>query len=143
VLILGRGSADGQTPGWPIHPPGPFSSIGIDKLAPELRLRGRTSQRFVRRAVNVLAKCSEQCTVTATARVSLGRASRSFRSLSVKRALRAGTRTRLSFKFSRRAVGAVRRALKRKRRLFAEVTVRSHDPAGNSSTTERKIRLKL
>ena len=70
-------------------------------------------------------------------------ASRSFRSLSVKQALRAGTRTRLRFKFSRRAVGAMRRALKRKQRLFADVTVRSHDPAGNSSTTERKIRLKL
>jgi hypothetical protein len=48
----------------------------------------------------------------------------------------------LKLAFSRKAVRAVRRAPRRKGRLFAEVTVRAQDLAGNSSTATRKVELR-
>jgi chitodextrinase len=143
VLTVGLGSGGGQGPALPISPQGPFSPIGADALAPRLRLRGRTTQRLVGRTVATSAKCDEQCTVTAAGRISLGRTSSLFRSRIVKQALPAGTLRRLMLRFSPKAARAVRRALRRGKRVFVAVTVRAHDRAGNSSTADRKIRLKL
>jgi hypothetical protein len=142
VLKLDNGGGGAHPPGSPLHVSDPFSPIGIDRLAPRLALGGRTTQRLVRRAVIAAATCDEPCTVTATAKLSFGRTAASFRSRRLERTLGAGVRGKLKLTFSRRAVRAARRALRRGQRVFASVTVHSRDSAGNSSTGRRKIRLK-
>jgi hypothetical protein len=96
----------------------------------------------MKRTVAVSAKCDEPCTVSAKARITLGLASRSFRTRAVRQALGAAKASELRLRFSRRAVRAVRRALKRKQRVVAEVTAHSRDLAGNSSTAGRSIRIR-
>ena len=49
----------------------------------------------------------------------------------------------LRLKLSRKTLRAVRRALRRGKKVFATVTVIATDAAGSSSTAKRKIRLKL
>ena len=110
-------------------------------VAPVLALRVSKRPRLVRRTMTATALCSEACTVIAKATLSLRRSGRPFRARRTQLGLAAGVRGGLKLRFSPEAVRAVRRALARKRPVFAELTVRSLDPAGNATTVERRVRL--
>jgi hypothetical protein len=105
-------------------------------------LGGAPAQRLVRGALELTVRCDEQCTVTASAALKIGRTSGLFKSSSSARVLAAGTQAKLKLKFSRRSLRGIRRALARGRSVFAKVTVRSNDAAGNAGSARRTIRLK-
>jgi hypothetical protein len=48
----------------------------------------------------------------------------------------------LTLKFAKKAVKAITRALRRKKRLKANVKIGTTDAAGNGSTAKRTVRLK-
>jgi hypothetical protein len=115
-------------------------SSAADTVPPSLRLSGSTRQRFARqRAVIVFATADEASRLTATARLSVPGASRTFK-LRKSRSLKAGKRTKVKFRLSRRVNRAVRRALLGHKRVRARVTARATDASGNSSTAKRRIR---
>jgi hypothetical protein len=126
----------------PLAPPSPFGPFGTDRVAPRLTLGGAKVQRLVRGAIVVTAKCDERCTVAASAKLKIGRASGLYSSRNARHVLAAGAWTKVRLKFSARSLRAVRRALAQGRRVLAKVTVRSNDAAGNGSTARRTIRLR-
>jgi Ca2+-binding RTX toxin-like protein len=128
-------------PGSPLNPSGPFGQIGADELGPKLALGGSKSQRLVRGALSFRVRCDEQCTVTAVAKLKIGRASGLFSSRNVKHVLAAGVDKKLRLKFSAKSLSGIRRALAQERRVFAKLTVHSSDSAGNLSSARRTIRL--
>jgi acid phosphatase type 7 len=129
-------------PGGPLSPNGPFGPVGTDRVAPKLTLKGSKSQRLVRRALEVTVNCDEPCTVTAFAKLGIGRASGLFRSKEAKQSLVAGAGKKLRLKFSGKALREIRAALAQKRRVIAKLIVQSNDAAGNLSSARRTIRLK-
>jgi hypothetical protein len=124
--------------GGSLGPPGPL----IDLTAPRLRLGGSRSQRLRRRSVSVIAACNEPCTLRAAGTVSVPGPSRTFRLKRVKRHLAAGVRARLRLRLSRRSEAAVKRALARRRKVRARVTVTAQDASGNKRLARRTIRLR-
>jgi hypothetical protein len=104
-------------------------------------LGGAGTQRLSRRALAVTAQCNEACTLIASAKVTIGNASRSYSTKSVTRALGPGAKGKLKLRFPRKAVRAIRRALRRKR-VLARVDVLARDAAGNVGGTARKVRIK-
>jgi hypothetical protein len=94
--------------------------------------------------VAVTASCAQACTVLGAASVSVPKASKVFRSKTVRKRLAAGQRTKLKLKFAKKAKKAIRRALRRKR-LTANVSVTTRGVGANassSSTVKRKIKLR-
>lgn len=142
LLTIHARPSDPPKPGGPLSPGGPFGPMGADKVAPKLTLSGARSQRLVRGALEIAAKCDEQCTVTAFAKLGIGRASGLFRSKNAKQALAAGAGKELRLRFTGKALREIRAALAAKRRVIAKVTVQSNDAAGNVSSARRTIRLK-
>jgi chitodextrinase len=133
----------GGSPGSPLNPSGPFSPIGsADTVAPKLTLGGPKSQRLAGGALALTARCDEQCTVTASAKLKIGRSSGLFKSSRASQALAAGKDATLRLRFSSRSLRSIRRALARGRRVLAKVTVRSNDAAGNVGSARATIRLK-
>jgi hypothetical protein len=90
----------------------------------------------------VTARCDEQCTISADAKLEIGRASGLFKSSKAKQAVAAGKDAKLRLEFRGRSLRSIRRALARGRRVLAKVTVRSNDAAGNSGSIRATIRLK-
>jgi hypothetical protein len=112
----------------------------LDRRRPKLRLRARKVQPFVRRReVVVGATSDERASLLGTARLALGGASSSRTLLlkPIRRGIDAGRRELLLFKFSPRALSAVKRA---RGRAAARVTIRITDTAGNSGTKQVGIR---
>jgi hypothetical protein len=105
-----------------------------------LELSGKRKQRPLRkRRVVVRARCSATCRLTPSARV---RKARGVRRLRARRAAAtAGTRKRLTFKLSRRQTRALRRALRRRRKLVALVEVTATAP-GARVTAKLRITLR-
>jgi chitodextrinase len=133
----------GQGPGSPLNPSSPFAPIGsADTVAPKLTLSGASTQRLVHGALEITAKCNEPCTVTAFAKLGIGRASGLFRSKNAKLALAPGAGKELRLRFTRRALREIRAALTARRRVVAKVTVQSSDAAGNVRSARRTVRLK-
>jgi hypothetical protein len=131
------------SPGSPLNPPGPFTPLGsTDRAAPKLVLGGPSAQRLLRGALRLTARCDEQCTVAASAKLKIGRTSGLFKTSSAARVVAAGAKATLKLKFSSRSVRGIRRALARGRSVFAKITVRSNDASGNVGSARRTIRLK-
>jgi hypothetical protein len=115
--------------------------VAADRTGPRLLLTVRRLQRIVRQRGLVLrARCDEACTVRASARIKLPGARRSVALRRVTRSLAANARTRLKLKTSKRALRKLRRALRRKDRLGARLTVTAADPSGNRTVAKRKLR---
>lgn len=101
----------------------------------------RTQHLRGKRSIEVQGGCLSACTLKATATVSLPGASKSLklRGVSVKAA--SGKVVTLRIKLSKKSMRAVRRALRRGKKVIATVTVIATDATGASSA-KRKIRLK-
>ena len=110
---------------------------------PTLAVVAASTQRVLaKRGVVVLGSCAATCTMKATAKVSLPGASRTLKLRGVSRAARSGEQVRLRLALKGKTLRAVRRALRRGKRVFATVTVVATDPSGGKATAKRKIRLK-
>jgi hypothetical protein len=108
---------------------------------PTLVLAAARTQHLLKRSIEVQGGCLSACTLKATATVSLPGASKSLklRGVSVKAA--SGKVVTLRIKLSKKTMRAVRRALRRGKKVIATVTVIATDATGASSA-KRKIRLK-
>ena len=101
----------------------------------------RTQHLLGKRSIEVQGGCLSTCTMKATATLSFPGASKSLklRGVSVKAA--SGKVVTLRIKLSKKSMRAVRRALRRGKKVMATVTVIATDASGASSA-KRKIRLK-
>jgi chitodextrinase len=127
----------------PPAPPAALPGLGDgDRKPPSLTLNGPKSQRLRGRELAVLAQCDEPCTATATASVSIGRASREFRARTVTSSVPAAVQQKLRLRFSPKTVRSLRRSLALGRRLVAKVRVTARDGAGNTSSAALKVRLR-
>jgi hypothetical protein len=114
-----------------------------DTTPAKISLRGARVQRLSRKGTIVVSvQCNEDCTARGQATVSTGGASKLFRSQRATKRLVGGKRTKLTLKFRKGAVKAIRRTLRRKKRLTARITVNTTDRAGNPSTAKRSLKLK-
>lgn len=112
----------------------------LDRRAPRLRRRVPARQRLLRhRFVWVYARCDERCTVTASARLMIGRLS--YALTRARRNGRAGQRLLLKPRLTRRATTALRRTLRRRRRpaVRVYVTLYARDRAGNETRRTRHV----
>jgi hypothetical protein len=116
-------------------------SIG-DRTAPRLRLRARSRQRALRRrAVIVSASCNESCSLTASGTVRIAGQRGRPKLEQVRRRLAARAQAILRLRPSRAARGAMRRALRRDRKVTATISIRARDSAGNTRSARRVIRI--
>lgn len=129
--------AAGTTP-----PPG-GEPVSADKIAPGLKLSGSRRQRVLRqRAVFVRAVVSEASSVVARARVYIPRAGKPLRTQGPARQLAPRKVTNFKLALSKRTLRAFRRALRKHTRLTARITVIARDPAGNTTSAKRRVKLK-
>jgi hypothetical protein len=107
-----------------------------------LLLGGPRRQRLTRRGLLVRAGCNVGCRVRASGTLTLRRAGKRIRLRQVLRTLPANRGGALRLKVSRGSLTAVGRALRRRRRVSAQITVRARDAGGNPRTARRTIRLR-
>jgi Ca2+-binding RTX toxin-like protein len=145
-LTIGERPLISEQPSSPLSsPPAPSALVGniADTRSPTLELSGPPAQRIRRRGkLTLLARCDEVCTLSGSARVSIQRNSKIFRTKSITRALVPGETATLALKFSKKAVRTIRRLLARGKRVFATINVVSTDRAGNVSSRQLKVRLR-
>ena len=129
--------------------PGPGSGpaggqpVNADKVAPGLTLSGQRRQDVLaRRAVLVTVAVNEASAVSAKGTVSVPGQSRVFRLRKATRDLTAGAKATLRLKLPKQAARAFRRALARRVKLTARLTVSAKDAAGNTRSAKRKVALK-
>jgi hypothetical protein len=121
-------------------PPAPVSPQ-VDKSGAKLSLRGNTTQRIARqRAVFVRVTADEAARLSARGTLSVPGASKVFKLRRATAGMLAGQTRKLRLGISKTAARAVRRALRRKRKVRARVTVSALDTAGNRSSARRTIR---
>jgi hypothetical protein len=113
---------------------------GPDKVAPLESLSFAPTQDVDR--LSVTARMSEAGTLTASATVSVRGSSKVYRFKSVTKTVVANVATKLRLKLSKRGLRAVKRTLRRHKRVKAKVTVTARDKAGNSRLQKATIRLK-
>jgi plastocyanin len=125
------GGGGGGTPG-----PGPAP---VD-TAPISSLIGSSKQRVGK--LYVRASMNEPGTLTATGTVGVpGGAAKVFRFKAVSRQVSANVPVRLRLKLPRRALKAVKRALARRKKLRAIITLTAKDATGHQAVRKQTIRL--
>jgi len=132
------------TPPPPAPPPPPPVD---DDTAPTARLSGSTSQRLGK-TVRVGVRCSDEaCRATATGSVQVPRIgaakSRRFTLTKAVRGIGKGPTATLAPKLSYPARVAIRRALRRHRRITVRLRVKVADAANNARTLTRQVKLRL
>jgi hypothetical protein len=111
-----------------------------DTVAPAATLSGATRQNVAKQgSVNVTVRSSEAGTATATGTLNIPGASKVFALKPASATVAANTRAKLVLKLSRSARKALRKALARKRKPTARVTVAVEDDAGNEGTAARRV----
>lgn len=113
-----------------------------DTTAPALAVSVAAVQR-AGRAIVASASCgAEACRATASGVIRVGGASRRYRLKAVSADAGAGKSARLTLKPTKVAQVAIRRALAKRRRVQATLTIVVTDAAGNRSQATRVIRLR-
>ncbi len=153
VITVGATPGPGPGPGPDPTPtpkttnPSPFlPTTGVNPTVkgagPTLVLVAARTQHLVdTRSIEVHGGCLSACTLKATATVSLPGASRSLKLRGASAKAASGKVVTLRIKLSKQTMRAVRRALRRGKKVVATVTVIASDATGASSA-KRKIRLK-
>ena len=114
-----------------------------DRQAPRVSAAGTPRTQALRRgALAVQAACDEDCTVRAGGSIALSGSARVHRLKTVARGGKAGARVKLALKLDRASLKAVRRALAKRRRVVARVTVTATDAAGNRRTVTVRVRIR-
>jgi hypothetical protein len=136
------------TPTTPTTPPAPPAapqapasgpSTVTDSAAPTAKLKYSKRQRIEN--LWLVVQVSEAGTIRVVGSVARAGASKTYRSRTVRRRVKADVQIKVRLKLSKKSIRAVKRALKRKR-LKATVTVRATDDAGNRKTARARITLK-
>jgi acid phosphatase type 7 len=124
----------------------PYTDIGTGRChgspsEPLLRLNARRHVRLSRAgSLTLLARCAASCSANAQATVIVGR--RKLRSLRINRSLFPQVPMKMHIKFSRPRLRSIRNALRRHRRLRAEITALANAAAVRTATARRTIRLR-
>jgi glucose/arabinose dehydrogenase len=119
----------------PAAPAGPAAQA--DRTSPRVRIRIARRGRIDRRATPRIAlTATEACRVTIRARVAGVKLKR------VRTPLRAGRRTVVRLRASRRGSRRIYRAVKRHRRVTLVVSVTARDAAGNLGHASRRLKLR-
>jgi hypothetical protein len=132
--VPGVGSGPGGTL------PNTTGGPGPDRIAPIEVLSFAPVQDVDK--VFVRARMSEAGTLTARATVSVAGASKIYRFKTVSRRAAANVSKKLSLRLAKKRLKAVKRALKKGKRLKAKVTVTATDKARNKKAQKATIRLK-
>lgn len=107
-----------------------------------MSLAGKATQKLGKAIRLTVGATSEDLWVSATGTVSLGGAARVYRLGAVKdRHVARGAKATLKLALPAKARDAIRRALKKGRKVKAVLTVRIKDAAGNAAATKRTIKL--
>jgi hypothetical protein len=85
---------------------------------------------------------SEAGTLRASATVSVGGASKVYRFKTVSRPVGANVFTKLRLKLAKKKLKAVKRALKKRKKLKAKITITAVDKSKNQRSQKASIRLK-
>jgi dipeptidyl aminopeptidase/acylaminoacyl peptidase len=116
-------------------------TIARDLAAPRLTVRLATRQHL-RRAISLVASCTERCRIRLAATVRTRGRKGAPRSRTLFRVLPAGRSVRVRLKLSRKRLAIVRRSLARGARVLATVSLVATDDAGNSAApVSRRVRL--
>jgi hypothetical protein len=121
-------------------PPSPDSKPVADKSAPVQVLTGSKTQDIDKLTVTV--RVNEAGTVNVAGSVNVPGASKVYRFKSVKRSVGANKPTKIRLKLASKSLRPVKRALKRKKRLKARITVTARDAAANASKKQTTIKLR-
>jgi hypothetical protein len=115
-----------------------------DTQAPLLALDVSTVQRLRRSGIKVVAESDERATASLSGVLSVPRvrASKSYRLKRVTSPLEARTKKTLRLRFSSKAYRSARRALRKRKRVRARLTVKVVDVAGNAATEKRTVSLR-
>lgn len=146
-LDIAKAMATGIPCPVPLPPPGGAGGtkrVVKDTTPAKISLSGRRTQRFTRKGtIVVTVKCNEACRAAGRASVSVSGASKVFRSGIATRQLAAGKAAKLTLKFPKKAVRAITRSLRKKKRgLKATIAIMTRDAAGNASRARRSVKLK-
>lgn len=102
---------------------------------------GKLRQKVARRTLRITATPTEDVRVNVSGRVAIAR-SKTFALGRLKtRELLKGSTTTLAIPVPRRALAAIKAALRRRKAVTAEITVIARDAAGNAITVRRKIKV--
>jgi hypothetical protein len=115
------------------------SGGGADKFAPLEALSFSPVQHVGKLFVTV--RSSESGTVRATGTTSTSGAAKVFRFKPVSRSVKANAKTKLRLRLAKKSLRAVKRALKKRKKLKAKINVSAIDKAGNRRTQKAVIRL--
>jgi hypothetical protein len=129
--------------------PGPGSSPGgqnpppiLDRIAPVIVASGGTVRVTRGGAISFFATSNEDADGTATGTISLPKGAKVLRLAKRKVHLKAGKRTKITLKLSKKNAKRVRRALARHKRLKLNATLVLADKSGNRSSKRLKLKLK-
>ena len=125
----------------PVSPPG---SMPADVVAPAIVLGGKTTQRLSRSITLVVEATNEDLWASLSGTLAVPGASRIYKLTGVKnRFIARGSRVTLKVKLSTAARAAIKRALRRNRKVKATLSLSVRDAVGNRAVTKRAVRLKL
>jgi hypothetical protein len=131
----------GTTAPCPPPPPNGGGGGGVaDKLAPVVSLSFPRIQHIAKLYVKV--RTSETATIKATGTLSVRNASKIYRFKRKSLVLPGSTSMKVPLKLTKKNLRAVKRALKRKHRLKAKITVTATDAAGNRRSKKATITVK-
>ena len=123
----------------PPQPPPPAPALAADKVVSLGAITASSSQDVDKLSITLNA--GESVKIKLSGSVNVPGASKVFRFKTVNKSVGAG-KTKLSLKLGGKAKKAVRKALKRKKRLKAKLTLVVTDNAGNAQTKKYSVRLK-
>lgn len=121
-------------------PPPP---VPPDTTAPSAALSGKKTQK-AGKSVSVTVGCgAEACTATAAGSVNVpaSRAAKRLKLRSATAQIAAGSKATLKLGLSANTLKAVKKALSRRAKVSAKITVRTVDAAGNGSSRTRTVKL--
>jgi hypothetical protein len=122
-------------------PPPPAVQAQIDKATAFAALKVAAIQRADRLVVE--AGMTENGRITVGGTINVPNASRVFKLRAVSVNAAAGKTRKIRVKLAKQTLKAVKRALKRHKKVRANLTVTAKDAAGNTKTAKRTVRLKL
>jgi hypothetical protein len=122
----------------------PAGSPQADVVAPAVVLGGKSTQKLGRSISLVVEATTEDLWASLSGTASLPGASRIYKLVGVKdRFVARGSNVSLKVKVPKNALTAIRRALRRHKKVKAALTLRVRDAVGNVAVNKRTIRLKL
>lgn len=113
-----------------------------DTTPPVALLSGPKTQKAGPTIVVIVSCGREACRAAASGTVSVPGAAKVFKLRSTTRQVGAGRKAKLKLRVPEKALRAIRKALRRKRKVTAKIGLRVSDAAGNARTSRRSVKIK-